>query len=156
MALGSVLVLAGCTFARRAPDTPVPPPTYADVVRQRLDDAGDVRIHTIRHNPTLCGCPLFEVRLGETWQRVTFGVSDDEHPVLVTLREAVDADVQAGSASTHVIQGKLDSSLATCARGAIYVVLEPSAYGPPEAEEDEEPGEEDDETGEEEEDATDG
>ncbi|MCB9727323.1 MAG: hypothetical protein H6744_00755 [Deltaproteobacteria bacterium] len=123
---------AGCATARPAPSLSDPAPDYAALVRERIVAANEDRVHTLRFNPAACGCPPFEVLLGEVWQRVTFDVSDDQDPVLVELRAATAASPRREAGRTWQVQGRLDTSLITCGRGALVVTLRPTALGPEE------------------------
>jgi hypothetical protein len=149
LALVSVLALVACAPKKGlSPEPPPPPPTYAKRVLERVKTASDREVHALRFNPNICGCPPFEIRLDGRWQRLTFDVADDGHPVLVALREAVEADEQAGQLGTYTIQGRLLDRVTTCGQGALFVTLDPSAFGPPEVEEDSEPEQPDGEDGE--------
>ena len=143
--------LSACA-AKPAKKTPPPAaPTYAERVLERVKSASEREVHDLRYNPTVCGCPPFEVQLDGRWLRSTFDVADDSHPVLMALREAVEADEAAGRLGTYVVQGRLLDRVTTCGQGAIFVTLDPSAYGapPPPPEDGEEEPEDEDEDGEE-------
>ena len=139
-----VLVIASCAPAPVVPVVDERPPSYAERIEERAREAVDREIHELRYNPGLCGCPPFEVELQGRWHRVTFDVTDDSHPVLVELREAVERDEASGTLGRYIIQGRLDDRVASCGQGALFLTLDPSAYGapepdPPEEEELEEP-----------------
>jgi hypothetical protein len=97
---------------------------------ERVEAAAGREVHQLRYNPGLCGCPPFELELEGRWTRTTFDVSDDGHPVLVSLREAVKADDDADRLGTYTVQGKLLERITTCGQGALFVTLDPLAYGP--------------------------
>lgn len=125
-------MLAGCASARAdKPSLSAPPPDYGQIVRARLAAASDSRVFTVRFNPAACGCPPFEVRLSDVWQRVAFDVSSEEDPVLVALRAATADSTRREPGRTWIVQGRLDSSPITCGRGALVVTLRPTALGPP-------------------------
>ena len=63
---------------------------------------------------------------------MTFDVADDSHPVLVELRTAVERDESGGELGRYLIQGKLEDRVGTCGQGALFLTLDPSAYGAPE------------------------
>ncbi|MEZ4267416.1 MAG: hypothetical protein R3F39_13635 [Myxococcota bacterium] len=131
-ALVAVALFAACASSRGGkPSLTAPAPDYAETVRQRLLEANDTRVFTLRFNPAACGCPPFEVHLGEVWQRVAFDVSNEEDPVLVALREATAKQPRRGAGHTWIVQGRMDSSLITCGRGALVVTMRPIAFGPP-------------------------
>jgi hypothetical protein len=131
MAALALVLLGGCGGVRKAtPSLNGPPPDYAETVRLRLAAAADAESHTLRFNPAACGCPPFEVRLGEAWQRVAFDVSDEQDPVLVALREQTAAAPRREAGRTWEVQGRLDTSLITCGRGALVVTLRPTELLP--------------------------
>lgn len=134
LSLGAVLLLTACASARAdkpSLSAPAPAPDYGETVRARLVAASDLRAFTVRFNPAACGCPPFEVRLSEVWQRVSFDVSSEEDPVLVGLRAATADSARREPGQTWIVQGRMDSSLITCGRGALVVTLRPTALGPP-------------------------
>ena len=137
------MALAACApkKAPRPEPTP-PPPTYAERVLERVKTASDLEVHAIRFNPNLCGCPPFELRLEGRWLPLTFDVADDSHPILVSLREAVESDEQAGKLGTYTVQGRVLDRVTTCGQGALFLTLDPTAFGPPAVEEEAEEGEE--------------
>ena len=126
------------------PSTPAPP-TYVERVQERLQEVAERDLHELRYNPGLCGCPPFELKLQERWHRLTFDVADDSHPVLVELRAAVERDEAGGELGRYVIQGRLDDRVATCGQGALFLTLDPIAYGLPEPEPEDVDAEETDE-----------
>jgi hypothetical protein len=143
MALVLAMVLAACAPKQAPkPEPTPPPPTYAERVLERVKTASDLEVHAIRFNPNLCGCPPFELRLEGRWLPLTFDVADDSHPVLVSLREAVETDEQAGKLGTYTVQGRVLDRVTTCGQGALFVTLDPVAFGPPVVEEEEEVPEE--------------
>ena len=106
-----------------------------------MQESAELELHELRYNPGLCGCPPFELQLQGRWHRVTFDVVDDSHPVLVELREAVERDESSGDLGRYLIQGRLEDRVATCGQGALFLTLDPTAFGPPEPEEPEEESE---------------
>ena len=88
--LGTVfaLLVGACASTPEPPPVDAKPPTYAEQIEERIAGASDREVHELRYNPGLCGCPPFELELEGRWNRVTFDVADDSHPVLVALREA--------------------------------------------------------------------
>jgi hypothetical protein len=149
MAMGCALLLAVSACAKR-PVTPAAapsPPTYAEQIQERVQEASERELHELRYNPGLCGCPPFELELQGRWHRVTFDVVDDSHPVLVELRMAVERDESGGELGRYLIQGKLEDRVATCGQGAIFLTLDPSAYGAPEPPETPEPVEDESTSG---------
>ena len=134
--LGLALLTAACASPRPRGDAPkLAPPTYAERILARIAAASDREVHDLRYNPGLCGCPPFEILLDGRWTRTTFDVEDDGPPVLVALRAAVEVDEAAGRLGSYVLQGKLIDRVTSCGRGALFVTLDPSAYGAPEPEE---------------------
>ena len=138
--LGTVfaLLVGACASTPEPPPVDAKPPTYAEQIEERIAGASDREVHELRYNPGLCGCPPFELELEGRWHRVTFDVADDSHPVLVALREAVDQDEAAGNLGRYVIQGRLEERVGTCGQGALFLTLDPKAYGAPEPEPSEE------------------
>jgi len=121
------LLLAACAGGEVV-DTPndeaTLPPSYEDVVRQRIEAASDTATHTLRLNPTACRCPAFEVALGAHWQRVDLAVDE---PTLVALLEAAKAEPdQVGR--TYVVEGSLTDAVGTCGAGTLFVTLEPTTF----------------------------
>jgi hypothetical protein len=132
-ALAAALLMSACASARSdKPSLSAPAPDYAQTVRARLALASSQRDFTVRFNPAACGCPPFEVRLADVWQRVAFDVSSEDDPVLVALRDATASSARREPGQTWDVQGRLDSSLITCGRGALVVTLRPTALGAPE------------------------
>lgn len=130
-----LLGLGGCATKRVKRPVEPAPPTYAERVQERVQEASERELHELRYNPGLCGCPPFELELQGRWHRVTFDVDDDSHPVLVELRAAVELDDSNGTLGRYLIQGRLEDRVDTCGQGAIFLTLDPAAYGPPEPEE---------------------
>lgn len=143
LALGCALLLGLGACATKAVTPPSPPstPTYIERIQERVQTASERDLHELRYNPGLCGCPPFELELEGRWHRVTFDVVDDSHPVLVELRASVERDELGGELGRHLIQGRLEDRIATCGQGALFLTLDPKAYGAPEPPEDLEPPE---------------
>ena len=86
----------------------------------------------LRHNPAgECGCPPFEVKLGDRWQRVEIGGEEDD-PAIVALRQVAEAAPGNDGAATHdrrlfEVEARLDEGVALCGRGGLYVSLVPTA-----------------------------
>ena len=128
--LALTLLLSACAGGEVV-DTPKAeatlPPTYEDVVRQRIEAASDNATHTLRLNPTACRCPPFEIALAAHRQRVDVVVDDPEEPSLVALLEAAKAESdQVGR--TYVVEGSLTDTVGTCGAGTLFVTLEPSMF----------------------------
>lgn len=124
----SALALIGCASAPE----PRGVATYADVVRARVEAAKSESSFALRHNPAACNCPPFEVRLGSTWQRVelvTQAPDGEEDPVILALRQVVERHTLSGRRERGElrVQGRLEDTLGTCGRGALYVSLVPLA-----------------------------
>jgi len=119
--LALCLALAACASAPpRAPKSA----TYLRAVEARVEAASDTTRFVLRHNPATCDCPPYEVKLGEVWQRVELvGVDEDD----ATL-QALDVAVSQAPDAEVVIEGHLDSELATCGLGTLYVSLVPTAF----------------------------
>ncbi len=144
MAIGGALLLSMSACATRsiAPPSAPEPPTYAERIQERIQEAAERELHELRYNPGLCGCPPFELELQGRWHRVTFDVADDSHPVLVELRADVERDESQGELGRYLIQGRLEDGVATCGQGSLFLTLDPTAYGEPEPPEVPEPPEE--------------
>ncbi|MFO0750174.1 MAG: hypothetical protein U1F43_31575 [Myxococcota bacterium] len=101
---------------------------YLAAVRERVATHADETRFVLRHNPSSCDCPPFEVKLGEVWQRTELvGVDDDDATVL-----ALEAAIETGPDAELAIEGHIEGEPATCGRGALYVSLVPTAFiGPP-------------------------
>ena len=140
-----VVGLCACAAQPVSPSVDPSPPSFIERVEARVQAASEREVHELRYNPGLCGCPPFELELEGLWHRVTFDVVDDSNPVLQELRAAVERDEGAGSLGRYLIQGRLDERLATCGQGAVFLTLDPTAYGAPEIEE-ESPAPESDES----------
>jgi len=103
-------------------------PTYRDRVERRVELAWEEARFVLRHNPTTCNCPPFEVRLGATWQRVELVASsgepeDDE--VIAELGRLVETSEAEGSLLNVTVMGRLEEALGECGRGALFVSLVP-------------------------------
>jgi hypothetical protein len=135
--LALTLWLAACAGGDLV-DTPrshdTAPPSYEEVVRQRVEAVGDAATHTLRFNPTSCRCPAFEIALGDRWQRVDLAVDDPDDATLLTLLEAVKPEPDQVS-RTYTVEGALTDVLGTCGAGTLFVTLEPAAFvkGTPES-----------------------
>ena len=127
--------LGGCATEPVTRPVEPPAPTYVERIQERVQGASERELHELRYNPGLCGCPPFELELHGRWHRVTFDVADDSHPVLVELREAVERDESTGALGRYLIQGRLEDRVETCGQGALFLTLDPTAYGAPEPEE---------------------
>jgi len=134
LAMVLALMAGACASTPEGPPVDAKPPTYAERVEKRIVGAAEREVHELRYNPGLCGCPPFELELEGRWHRVTFDVADDSHPVLVELREAVERDEASGDLGRYVIQGRLEDRVGTCGQGALFLTLDPTAYGAPESE----------------------
>lgn len=100
---------------------------YLRIVEQRVEVAREQPSFVLRHNPTACDCPPFEVLLGETWQRVELVGVDEEDATILAIDAAIDTRPEA----EVTIEGRLDGDLQTCGRGALYVSLVPTALVDP-------------------------
>ncbi len=95
--------------------------SYSQVVRDRAAAAADGP-HRVRHNPTPCACPPFEVQLQGAWHRVVFLVADDQLADLATTQERLERE----QGSEALIAGSFDDTLTVCANGALVVSLQPT------------------------------
>jgi len=117
--------------------------TYVDRVEARVKAALEEVNFLLRHNPAgECGCPPFEVKLGERWQRVEIGGEEDD-PAIVALRQLAEAPVSppaalaeappgergTGSRDRRVfeVEGRLEEGVGLCGSGGLYVSLVPTA-----------------------------
>lgn len=125
--------LAACGGSKPDTTQPVEPtrPDYRARVAERIAAAADAPVFTLRHNPATCSCPPYEVLLGHVWHRVAFDAADEDDPVVLQLTREVEQAQRERRTRSFLVQGSLDDTLATCGRGAIYVTLKPTAYGPP-------------------------
>jgi hypothetical protein len=127
--------LGGCAGA---PATA--PRTYEAVVRARLVAARAERSFLLRHNPTDCSCPPFELLVASVsdvpgveakpiWQRVEMTGVDETGEELATLREHVARQSLSGTRdrARFRIEGRLEGRLGTCGRGMFYLFFVPSA-----------------------------
>lgn len=118
------LVLAGCGSS---PTVKPRTAAYLRVVEARVAAASESTRFVLRHNPAACGCPPFEVQLGDTWQRAELvGVEPDDTTIL-----GLEAKLEAHPDAEMTIEGRLDGELATCGRGMLYVSIVPSALVDP-------------------------
>lgn len=103
-------------------------PTYVDRVQARVRAALDAPSYRLRYNPAAqCGCPPFEVMLGEVWQRVEIG-GDEDDPVIVALGElAQQSEPGARDRRVFEVEGQLQDLVSLCGRGALYASLAPTA-----------------------------
>jgi len=111
-------------------------PTYPERVAARARAASELRVFQVRHNPTPCACPPWEILLGGHWQRAQLinDADGDDDPVATMRAQAPDS-----SAPHWVVQGELDEDVSQCGRGAQVVLLRVTALGLPDAEPDAEP-----------------
>ncbi len=101
--------------------------TYVDRVELRVLAARDDGRYLLRHNPAdACGCPPFEVKLGEVWHRVAIGGEVDD-PAIVSLLEAT-ATPEVHDRRVFEVEARLDDEVALCGRGGLYVSLVPTAF----------------------------
>lgn len=144
MTLASAALLLATLACQSSTTRPVRE-TYVDRVEARVVLAREEPTHILRHNPAVaCGCPPFEVKLGEHWQRVELGGELDD-PVIVELLEAAGVDdvlgPRGGPAVLGIarvererdrrefeIEGSLSDEIALCGRGGLYVSLVPTAF----------------------------
>lgn len=124
---GASSACGGADAARRGPTS------YPQRVAARARAASELRVFRVRHNPTPCACPPWEVLLGGHWQRAQLvnDASGDEDPVAVLLDRAQGTDAVA--LGDFVVQGELDEDVSQCGRGAQVVELRVTALGRPEA-----------------------
>ena len=130
-------VAASCATPTQ-PQEPPPPPTYLERVADRVLEQMESPVHRLRYNPTPCGCPPFEMFVGDHWHRVMLEAEEDDE-AMVALMAAVTLEREGRRYGEHPVQGSLSRSVNTCARGAALVNLELSEYGdldlgPPESE----------------------
>lgn len=131
----AVLGLGACAGAPASA-----PRTYEAVVGARLVAARDERSFLLRHNPTDCSCPPFELLVASptdtegaaakpTWQRVEMTGVDETDGVVATLRDHIARQSMAGvrDRARFRIEGRLDGRLGTCGRGTLYLLFVPSA-----------------------------
>lgn len=122
-----VLTSAALSACGSAPSAPRRAPTYVDRVRERVRAASDAGSYLLRYNPAAeCGCPPFEVRLGEVWQRVEIG-GDEEDPVIVGLAEVAQKKSEGRERRVFEVEGQLQDLVALCGRGGLYASLVPTA-----------------------------
>lgn len=127
--VAAVLTSAALSACGSAPQAPRRAPTYVDRVRERVRDASDAGSWLLRYNPAAeCGCPPFEIRLGEVWQRVEIG-GDEEDPVIVGLAEVAQKKGEPGGRERRVfeVEGQLQDIVSLCGRGGLYASLVPTA-----------------------------
>lgn len=117
-----------------APAAPKRAETYVDRVAARVLATIDEVRFVLRHNPAgECGCPPFEVKLGDRWQRVEIGGEEDD-PAIVALRQVAEAvpggdrDAAARDRRLFEVEARLDEGVALCGRGGLYVSLVPTAF----------------------------
>ena len=128
-ALALALAVAwGLTACGGASATRRGPLTYPERVAARAQAASELRVFQVRHNPTPCACPPWELLLGGHWQRadLTSNGGDEEDPVATMLAQAQDSPTRR-----WVVQGELDDDVSQCARGAQVVALRVTALGAP-------------------------
>jgi|GEM_PF-4480604 len=106
--------------------------TYVDRVQARVQAALEEVHFLLRHNPTgECGCPPFEVKLGDRWQRVEIGGEGDD-PALAALRQVADSAYgksrEARDRRVFEVEAHLEEGVALCGRGGLYVSLVPTAF----------------------------
>lgn len=126
------LWMSACGSAAPAPR---PAETYLDRVEARLATAREETRFVLRHNPApSCGCPPFEVRLAETWQRVQLGGEPDE-PAIIALLQVTGLDADGApppegerDRRSFEVEGLLGDEVALCGRGGLYVSLVPTAF----------------------------
>lgn len=116
-----LLALAGC--ASTPPRTPKSA-AYLRAVEARIATAGDTTRFVLRHNPTSCDCPPYEVRLGDVWQRTELVGIDEDDATLLALEVAIGQAPE----SEVAVEGRLEGDPATCGLGTLYVSLVPTAF----------------------------
>ena len=79
----------------------------------------------LRFNPTPCNCPPFEIALDGHWHRVAFEAPEDS-PLMQALQQATKQD--DARRRTFALRGSLDDDLEVCAKGAIFLKFEPTAW----------------------------
>jgi hypothetical protein len=131
--LALAAVTAGGACPSSGPQRAATVPDYHARVLARIEAEGEATSFEVRHNPTPCACPAWEMRLDGVWHRVAFDVSDrDEDPTLAALNAALGRpEVPGQGPATWRIQGQLDDALEVCSRGTLYVTFAPSAFGEP-------------------------
>jgi hypothetical protein len=110
------------------PPTPVEP-TYAERVLERIKTAQSEPAFAVRHNPTPCGCPPYEVALGDVWHRAAFVGSDPEDEAIMALEAAVKEASGRDRAEVWLVQADLEERLTTCGRGTLVVGVGLRAFG---------------------------
>lgn len=125
----AALALGAC--ASVSPPEPEPAPSYPERVLERVQAAAEAPAYEVRHNPVICGCPPFEIALDGRWHRLAFVDVAPDDPTLAELTAAAARARDEGSLETWQVQGGLDDTLTTCARGALVVGITPRALGPP-------------------------
>ena len=116
----TLALLVGCAGAARTGDAPEGA-EYPTALQARADAAASRDGFVIRHNPVPCGCPAFEIALGDHWDRVAVEVDAGGADA-----EALQATLGAPSTDPLVrweLEGSLDTTLRLCGQGALYVTL---------------------------------
>jgi len=129
LALAVALVALGCGSAPQPKPPPEPAIAYGELLRERLTAArAEERVYRVRHNPTTCDCPAYELALGDVWYRVSFGNTDPGSTAMRALAEATRAATRDDRVSVWYLGGTLEAAVMTCARGAAVVILVPNAF----------------------------
>jgi len=122
--------LAGCgTGPARVDPAADPAHAWALEVHARIAAVRNQPSFTLRYNPAACDCPPFEIQLEGVWHRVVFAGSSPDDEAIQALDTAVKDARSRRVNATWQVQGSLDDTLATCARGALVVALTPTAFG---------------------------
>lgn len=118
-------------------------PTYADLVRARIERSGSQADFSFRHNPADCACSPFEILVGvglaeseaqgppvkPAWHRVELIGLDDNDPIVLRIRDYLARVEATGQPDRRhfSMEGRLDGRVGTCARGTAQLSFAPSA-----------------------------
>ena len=133
LSLVTLLALGACA-APPVAKVAAPPPSYLEMVAERVQANQGSPVYEIRHNPTSRACPTYEVLLGAAWHRVILEAETDDE-VMTILAARLEESRETGRLATHPIQGALQGGVELCGKGVAVVTLEPSGYGRPPEEE---------------------
>ena len=112
-------LLAGCASAPRETRT-------VHALRQVQDALkAQEEVLEVRHNPSACSCPPFEVRAGDGWVRARILGPEDEELGIDGLRSrSQPAPADAGEPVYRVALGVASSRVGYCPNRTPYVELE--------------------------------